>query len=362
MPRDVVRDPEHNRGRSLGHLAVAWLEHFAVHGPGDVAGEPVALDDEFAGFVLDAYALDGDGRRLYNSAFLSRCKGRAKSELAGFLCLLEALGPCRFAGWAEGGELFTWRDVTYRYSRGEPMGPPITSPFVRCIATEELQSGHVYGVVFLNLTEGPLAEGLPSEAAGITRTLLPGGGEIRPSTAANASKDGGRESFAIFDETHLYTSAELRKMYATVRRNLTKRPAAEPWSLETSTMYLQGAESVAERSHELAGQIREGRVRTSRFLFDHCYGPPEVDIHDPSSLRAALAEALGDFAPFADLDRRVDEFYDTRNATAENRRFLLNVATAHDESWVTAEQWLALAAPAVVVEEARERKARAVFV
>jgi len=362
MPRDIVRDPEHDRSRSLGHLGVAWLEHFAIHGPGDVAGQPVTLDDELAGFFLDCYALEKSGRRLYNSVFLSRCKGRAKSELAGFLVLFEALGPCRFASWAEGGEFFSWRDFTYRYTRGEPMGHPITSPFVRCIATEELQSGHVYGVVFLNLTEGPLAEGLPSETAGITRTLLPGGGEIRPSTAANASKDGGRESFAVFDETHLYTSAELRKMYATVRRNLTKRPAAEPWSLETSTMYLTGQESVAERSHELAGQIREGRVRTTAFLFDHRYGPPDVDIRDPSLLRAALAEALGDFAPFADLDRRVAEFYDTRNQTAENRRFLLNVATSADESWATSEEWLALAAPNVTVEEARERKGGAMFV
>ena len=40
--------------------------------------------------------------------------------------------------------------------------------------------------------------------------------------------------------------AELQRMYETIRRNLAKRKAAEPWSLETTTMYALGEESVAE--------------------------------------------------------------------------------------------------------------------
>src|SRR6185312_13296030 len=115
-------------------------------------------------------------------------------------------------------------------------------------------------------TEGPLAEGLPSNAAGLTRTLLPDGGEIIPSTASNAAKDGGKETFVVFDETHLYVLPELRKMYRTVRRNLAKRKAAEPWSLETSTMYLPGEGSVAEDTHSLAKSIREGRTKLARLL------------------------------------------------------------------------------------------------
>ena len=73
-----------------------------------------------------------------------------------------------------------------------------------------------------------------------------------------------------FDESHLYDTPELRRMYATVSRNLRKRGrAAEPWSLETTTMFAPGAESVAETTYRLAEQIREGRARRSRLLFDH---------------------------------------------------------------------------------------------
>ena len=77
------------------------------------------------------------------------------------------------------------------------MGRPVTYPFIRCLATEEGQTGHVYDNVHFNLRHGPLAEGLPCNAAGLTRVFLPGGGEILPRTASAASKDGGKETFVV---------------------------------------------------------------------------------------------------------------------------------------------------------------------
>jgi hypothetical protein len=182
------------------------MEHFTVHGPGDVQGQKVHLDDELLELTADVYAVDGSGRRLYDSAFISRAKGRDKSGHAGRHVLFEAFGPCRFAGWAEGGEVFRWRDFVHSYEPGDPMGRPVTYPFIRCLATEEQQAGNTYDNVYFNLTddEAPLSEGLPHDAAGVTRTILPHGGEIVPSTASNASKDGGKETFVVFDETHLY--------------------------------------------------------------------------------------------------------------------------------------------------------------
>jgi len=77
MPRELLRATSHDRQRSLGWFAAAWMEHFTLHGPGDVQGDPVVLDDELAGFTVDSYALDPSGRRLYDSVFLSRAKVRA---------------------------------------------------------------------------------------------------------------------------------------------------------------------------------------------------------------------------------------------------------------------------------------------
>lgn len=322
-----------------------------MHGPGDVEGQAVELDDELTEFTVDCYALGPKGRRLYDSAFLSRPKGRDKSGHASRFTLFEAFGPCRFAGWAEGGETFRWRDFVYEYRPGEPMGRPVTYPFIRCLATEEGQAGNTYDAVFFNLTEGPLAEGLPRGAAGVTRTILPDGGEIRPSTAANASKDGGKETFVVFDETHLFVLPELRRMYATVRRNLAKRKQAEPWSLETSTMYLPGEGSVAEATHDLAKKIREGRTRRARLLFDHREAPADVNLADVRALLAALREVYGPFAAVMDLRRIVDEILDPRNDPQDSRRYFLNQPTSAADAWISEPEWRACAAPEKVVAD-----------
>lgn len=346
MPRELVHAPDHDRDRSLGLLAWAWIEYFCVHGPGDVQGEPVELDGEFGGYIVDAYALREDGRRIYDSAVISRGKGRAKSELAGFIGLFEGLGPCRFAGWATGGEVYEdpWGlGFRYEYASGEPMGRPVTYPFIRCLATEEDQSGNTYDNIHFNLTEGLLAQ-VPGVDAGLTRTFLPGGGEIVPSTASSSAKDGGKETCTIFDETHLYVTPELRRMYKTVDRNCRKRKDAQPWALQTTTMYQPGDESVAEKTHERAKLIAEGKSRAARLLYDHREAPAKVDLADREQVIAALREVYGPFADVLDLDGIVDnEFYNVEKDVEESRRYFFNQPTAARDAWVTKPQWAACA-------------------
>jgi hypothetical protein len=337
--RELIRADSHDRQRSLGWLAAWWIQNFCVHGPGDVQGAPVELDDEFYAFLLDVYALDDSGRRLYDSAFLSRAKGRAKSELAGFIVLFEAMGPARFGGWANVGDVYDRDGHIFAYEPGDPIGQPVTAPFIRCLATEEGQAGNTYDNVYFNLTEGPLGNGLPRDAAGLTRIFLPGGGEIIPSTASNSAKDGGRETMVVFDETHLYTRPELKRMYQTVRRNLAKRKQAEPWSLETSTMYLPGENSVAEETHNLAKVIREGKTKRQRLLFDHREAPPDVDLTNEQEVRVALVETYGPFAEVMDIDRIIAEIYDPRNDPADSRRYYFNQPTSSKDAWLSAPEW-----------------------
>lgn len=337
--RDLVRADTHDRTRSLGWLAVWWIETFCVHGPGDVQGTDVQLDDEFSAFIIDVYALDEEGRRQYDSAFISRAKGRAKSELAGFIALFEAMGPARFSHFSDGSDFYERDGKLYKYQKGEPVGSEIVAPVIRCLATEEGQAGNTYDNIHFNLTEGPLGEGLPRDAAGLTRIFLPGGGEIIPSTASSSSKDGGKESFVVFDETHLYTTNELKRMYQTTRRNLAKRKAAEPWSLETSTMYLPGEKSVAEETHELAKAIKEGKTKRQRLLFDHREADADIDLTDEAAVIAGLREAYGPFSEVMDLERIVNEIYDPRNDPQDSRRYYFNQPTSSKDAWLSAPEW-----------------------
>lgn len=307
---------------TLGWQAIDWIETFLCHGPGDVVGQPIRLNDDQAAFLLRAYELvqapDGRWRRRVRRAFLSRPKGSAKSELAGALCCFEALGPCRFDGMD---------------ANGDPVGRPITSPFIRCLATEEGQTGNTYGNVEVMLTQGPVVDEFPGLDVGITRTFLPGGGEIRPSTSGAVSKDGGKETFAVADEIHLYLLPEHKAMYQTVRRNLPKRRIADPWQLDTSTMYAKGEDSVAEDVHAYAQAIADGRLRDTGLLFDHRQGPTDFDFEDDDQLRAALSEAYGP-VDWVDLDRLVDQAREPDTSERDFRRYYLNQAVASATAWM----------------------------
>jgi len=355
LPRLLVRAPDHDRQFSLGWLALAWMEALCLHGDGDVLGERVVHGDDSAGLIVDAYALHSPGtvaesrvgRRLYDSVFYSRPKGADKSGLGGRFGLFEALGPCRFAGIAEGGEVY--RDpydlgFEYTYEPGEPMGRHLNSPFIRCMATEEQQTGNVYDTIHYNLTEGPLSAAMARrDDAGLTRIILPGRGEITPSTASSASKDGGKETFVDFDESHLYNTPELRRMYATVTRNLRKRKkAAETWYLETTTMFAEGEESVASGTYALAEALQEGRARRKTgLLLDHRWGECD-DLTDIEKLKVALVDAYGEAVAWMDLDGLVDEFHDPRADPEDSRRYFLNARTSHENAYIREDQWRAV--------------------
>jgi hypothetical protein len=309
---------------SLGWAAVDWIEHYLVHGPGDVQGQPVELDDEFAEFIIRAYKLDPKtGARLVRRAFLSRAKGRSKSGLAAFVLDFEALGPARFDHFAESGEVSPWG---YEYEPGEPVGKPVTYVEALCVATEEGQAGNTYDAVYYTLhpdTCSPeLLEDYGRLDVGLTRINLPGKrGFVEPVTSADTSKDGGKSTFIVADETHLWTLPRLHRLHGVMTRNLLKRKEASGWMLETSTMYAEGEGSVAEGTHAYA----ESSARARKFLlFDHRQASEDWDLDNRRERLKALREAYGPAAAWMNLEALADSWDDPQVSEADFRRFWLN--------------------------------------
>jgi phage terminase large subunit-like protein len=321
--------------RTLGPLVVEWVESELVHGPGDVQGQRIQLDDEQVRFILRCYELDEHGRRLVRRAVFSRSKGRAKSELGAMLVCAEALGPVRFRGWDHDGR---------------PLAGPVQAAYIPVVATEEGQAGNVFEAVEFMLREGPVSR-TPGLDVGQTRVFLPDGGRIRPVTARATSKEGGRETFAIFDETHLFVGSELVRLHDTIRRNLSKRRKAEPWSLELSTMYAPGEESVAEMSHRYAESV--SGVAARGFLFDHLEAPAELDFNDDEQLRDALTIAYGAAAEWIDLERMLAEARDPQTREPDFRRYFLNQATARSDAWLSPQVWAERSTDVEIDEDTR---------
>ncbi len=311
---------------SLGYEVLDWIEENECHGPGDLQGDPLELDREFRKHVIEAYRLDPTtGRRMFDEVVLSRPKGRAKSELAGLIVVAEAYGPVRFDGWN---------------ANGQPVGKPVRSPLIKCLATEESQAGNTFeNAAFI---AGEWGQDEHSDIYGgtsgirryqsATALYLPRGGEIRACTAGAVSKDGGKETHVVADETHLYVLPELRSMYAMVARNLGKRKLAEPWMHQTSTAYRPGEQSVFEVT---LTRHRKGEL-SPRVYVNYLEAKGKIDLDDRDRTARQLAEAYGDSAGWQDLERKYAERNDPRiyEDVEQFIRYCLNRSQSGRDAWI----------------------------
>ena len=311
---------------SLGYEVLDWIHAFECHGPGDVQGEPIDLDDEMRDHIIACYEIDPTtGRRVFDEAILSRPKGRAKSEIAGLVVVAEAFAPVRFDGWD---------------ADGQPVARPVTSPLIKCLATEESQAGNTFeNAAFIAGEWGKDVH--PDIYGGVTgirqyqsatALYLPHGGEIRACTAGAASKDGGKETHVVADESHLYVLPELRNMYATVSRNLGKRKIAEPWMHQTSTAYRPGEMSVFEST---LTAWRKGEL-SSRVFVNHREAKGKIDLDDVEHTMKQLAYVYGDSAPWQDMERKYRDMLDPRICpdVATAARYYLNRPMSTKDAWI----------------------------
>ncbi|WP_426243711.1 hypothetical protein [Nocardioides sp. LHG3406-4] len=317
---------------SLGYGVVDWLQAYACHGPGDVMGQPLdfASDPEVEDFIIQAYELDPEtGRRKKRRAVFSAPKGRSKSEKAGLIGVAESLAEVRFDGWD---------------ANGQPVGRPVVSPFIRCLATEEKQAGNTFqNIAYIMGEWGPDAH--PEIYGGITGVRdyrratalsLPDGGEAVLSTAGAASKDGGKETFLVPDEIHLYVTQELRDMYATALRNTGKRKHAEPWALLTTTACRLGEQSVWE---VLEKRFRLGQLGDDWLVF-HREAKGRIDINDRERTLRQLREVYGvAMDPETGWMLAEDVYSDMHDPTicrdeAEAARYFLNRSMSGSDAWI----------------------------
>ena len=311
---------------SLGYEVADWIQTNCCHGPGDLQGAAINMDDEFLAFLVAAYRIDPvSGTKVYDEAVLSRPKGRAKTELAGWIVCAEAFGPVRFDHWDDAGQ---------------PVGRPVVSPLVKCLATEESQATAAFSVVAFIVNDWGKDE-RPDVYAGVsgarqyqsaTALYLPHGGEIRACSSGAASKDGGKETFVVADESHLYVLPELKRMYGTVRRNLGKRKLAEPWLLQTTTAYRPGEQSIAE---ETLTAWRKDNLSPA-VLVDHREAKGRVDIPNREHTLRQLRQVYGPAAEWMDLNRIYREMTDPRSCPDEATaaRYFLNRSMSTVDAWI----------------------------
>lgn len=316
------------------------MHEYACHGVGDIQGQPLDLDNEMRDHIIECYRIDPvSGRRVFNEAVLSRPKGRAKSEIAALVVVAEAFGPVRFGGWD---------------ASGQPVARPVTSPLIKCLATEEGQAGNTFSsVAFIAGEWGKdVHPDVFGAASGIrqyqsaTAIYLPHNGEIRACTSGAASKDGGLETHVVADETHLYVLQELRNMYSTTARNMGKRFDADPWLHQTSTAYRPGENSVFETTLTM---WRQGKLPDSVFV-NHREASGKVDVKNRDRTIRQLREVYGEAAEWIDMDRKWRDMNDPRICPDEETaaRYFLNRPLSSKDAFIADDVVKRQAKPSVV--------------
>jgi len=314
---------------TLGQQVCDWIEANLVHGPGDVLGNQVVLTEEFVLFLYRCYEVypyghELEGRRRWKRVVLSRRKGLAKTELGAFVAIaeLDPGAPVRTVGWEK--------------TRGgmEPVGGPVRDPYIPMVAyTEEQVEELGYWTAHEILTHCELGNAYDVGLERITHRSV--AGRMQALATAPSARDGARTTFQWFDETHLFNGDRHRRTHATMLRNIPKRVAADAWTLETTTMYDPGEDSVAQGAHSYALDIAGGRVRDPRMLFDHRQASMAHNLGTKRGLRKAIEEASGDALSYTDVGAIVALYEDPQTDESDFRRYWLNQRVKSSRRWLS---------------------------
>lgn len=328
VPHDAALFP------TLGPQVCRFIEQNLVFGPGDLRGQPAVLDAEKAGLIYRLYEVYPQrhpqaGRHRFKRAGISLQKGLAKTEMAAWIaiCELHPDAPVRCVGWTK---------------TGDPIGGPVTDPFIVMVAYTEEQSDELcYGAMRVMLEEGPLRDDFDVGLARILRKR--GDGKAVSLSSSPNARDGARTTFAVVDEAHLWTLPRLKLAHQTMLANLAKRKVADPWQLEITTAPEPGAGSVAEATMEYAEAVAAGRVTDASLFFFHRQASDDHDLTTREGARAAVIEAAGAAAGWRDIEAIVSLWNDpTTDRTYWERVFCNRLVKSASQAF-DVEQWKTLA-------------------
>lgn len=342
-------DEAPDQDRNLGPLAIAWCHAHLIQPDGPRSGEPWEFTSEQERFLIWWYAVDRDGRWLYNRGVYRRAKGAGKSPFVAAVGLFELCGPCRFDRWATGGEVVAYGRLKVRFEAGQAIGRAVSAAWVQLSGVSERQTTNTMSMVLQMIGEGPLGDTYGLDP-GLTRIYTADGGRLEPITASAPTNEGARPTFVVADETHHWTRTNGGEALDRVnRRNLGKGRDGAARMLETTNAHAVGVDSVAERSYLAWLSVSEGRARGS-LLYDAREADPETDMADEESLMDGLREAYGD-SYWVDLHRIRDEVWDPSTPPEDSRRFYLNQIAAATDAWLAGHEWEAVASVYEVVAD-----------
>lgn len=335
-PQDrLVTLPEGLPELTLGYEALVWAGTYLRHTNGIRAGKSWEFSREQARFVLWFYAVDENGRWLFDRGDRRLAKGSGKSPFAAVMALIELLAPVRFDRFDP--------DVP-----GGCVGKPVNMPWVQIAAVSldqtENTMRHVRAMVAPQ--RAPELHRDYDLDVGKTQIFVAPEGKLEVITSSAATAEGAEVTCVIGDELEHWTSSNSGvELHNTLVDNLTKSGSR---FIGTLNAWKPGIGSVGESVFDdwVAQESGMAKAKT-RILYDARIAPPDTDLADEASLRAGL-EFVYEDAPWADIDAMISRIWKTSSKVDDSKRKYLNWPTASSDSWVDPQDWAQMARPGVV--------------
>jgi hypothetical protein len=328
----------------------AWIEQHCSIPNGFHKGQPFVLADWQLWCTVNHYRLRPTAvwvpeRPVLAPAFHNRRSQVVGPQKAGkgpwsaSVVCVEAVGPALFAGWAEPGDVYDCRDHgcgcgwVYEYEPGEPMGMPWPTPLIQLTAKSEDQVvDNVYRPLQTMIRTGPLGD-LLRIREGFIRT--PNDGRIDIVTSSARSRLGNPITFALQDETGLYTkSNKLADVADTQRRGAAGMGGRV---LETTNAWDPSEMSTAQQTFE----------STSEDVFRFWRRPPAHLSYRNKAERAKIHRHVYAGSPWVDLDAIDAEAAElAERDPAQAERFFGNRVVSGTGAWLPDGLWASRAVPA----------------
>lgn len=324
---------------TLGYGVAEWCIDWLVQPNGPRAGKRFCPTIRQGRFLLWFYAVDDRGQWLFNGAVRRLAKGSGKSPFAAVMALAEFLGPVRF-------ERFD--DRAY----GGCVGRPVDMPLVQIAATAESQTANTMRMVRAFAPKRSRLVTHYEVDVGKTQFYKLPEGTLEIITSSSTAAEGGEASFIVADETeHWKPSNGGVELASTLEDNLAKSGSR---MLQTCNAWVPGVQSVAEASWDgWVDQEEGGSPGETSVLYDAVIAPPDTDLADEESLRAALEWVYGDCDwkrfdpddPDSPLDVRpiMEQVWKQTTKPDVSKRKYLNWPTVAEDAWTTPADWAQLA-------------------
>lgn len=341
--------PQDHGYATLGVEAYKWARKL-VQPNGPRAGRPFRFTDEQLRFLLWFYALDDDAQWVYDHAARRLAKGSGKSPMAAVVALIEFCAPVRLERFDDRVE-------------GGCIGRPVHMPWVQIAATAESQTKNTMRMVRAFAPKGSAVVDEHNLDVGKTVYYKLPEGMLEVITSSSTAAEGAEGSFVVGDETeHWKPNNGGVELEATLSDNLAKSGSR---MLETCNAWVPGQETVAEATWEAWLAQQEGRTRgDGRILYDARVAPPDTDMSDPDSLKAALEFVYGDCdwkkphspdgtpdveAP-PDIRPIMNKIWSPKTDPNDARRKYLNLPSVASDAWADPADWARLADKDVEVD------------